>query len=189
MHDKTLNSPGYWFVAPYRGINGEQSDKPWVGPCIYDGMNGELLWSGGLMVNSNVEDFRISNVNGQSRLTLFAHNQVVVLNDNYTVRSERSLETQGYLNTHELNFVDDGTRTIVLRNHLEGVSAETSQRLIGTDGVKECIAKYDGFSVLDVTKTGWPEIFSWKALGRIRLDESTYLIGGPDFLCGGWDFM
>ena len=189
MYDEALNSPGYWFVAPYRGTNGEQSQEPWVGPCIYDGTNGQLVWSGGLSFHTNVEDFRISNVNGETHMTLFAHNQAMVLNDDYSVVSARSLETDGALNTHELNLVENGTRAIVLRNSLRSVSAADSKMFMGTAGEKECIARYDGFSVLDVTRDDWPEAFRWQSFGNIGMDESTYRIGGPGYLCRGWDFM
>lgn len=187
MHDPELNTPGFWFVAPYRGINGEQKDKPWVGPAIYDGRNGELVWSGGLMVNSNVEDFRLSEINGERVLTLMANSKAYVLNDDYSVRRARSLETEGVMNTHELNFVQDGMRAIFLKNAVRWMSKQDSLTLLGVED--DCVARHDGFSVLDVTQDDWPSVWDWQSQGKIGLDESTYFPGEPANLCRSWDFM
>ncbi|KAI7343063.1 hypothetical protein KC320_g9353 [Hortaea werneckii] len=116
MYDPELNSPGCWFVAPYAGLNGEQSDQSWIGPFIYDGRNAELIWSGAAMFNSNVADFRISNVNGEPLITLFANNGINVLNNDFTMRMHLNPEEEGRLNTHELSFVDNGTRAIFIKN-------------------------------------------------------------------------
>lgn len=191
MHNETLNSPGHWFVAPYRGINGEQGDRSWVGPFIYDGSNGELIWSGAPMFTSNVADFRISNVNGERLMALFAQNQAVVLNNNYTIRHAYRLENEGNLNTHELNFIENGTRAIFCKNGPQKATREESRR-IGYDG--ECSAKHDGFAVLDVTKPGWPHVFDWDSHGKIAMEESSHLWGTPQDRCNvstwrGWDFM
>lgn len=186
MHRPELNSPGYWFVAPYRGLNGEQCDETWVGPHIYDGTNGELVWTGGPIFQHNVEDFRISNVNGEELMTLFAYDKAHVLNNDYTIGMALDIEDQGTLNTHELNFVDNGTRVLFLRNGQEKVSRDESKS-IGYHG--ECAVSFDGFSELDVTNSGWPEVFDWKSHGKIELKESTFVDGSAADRCGGWDYL
>lgn len=119
-------------------------------------------------------------------MTLFAGNQIIVLNDNYTIRASLAPETQGVLNTHELSFVDNGTRVIFLKNEFRRVSKEESQ-IIGFDG--ECIIKSDGFQELDVTQDGWPVVLDWKSYGRIPLEESTYVFGPPEDQCQVWDYL
>lgn len=186
MHDRATTSTGHWFVAPYRGINGEQADQPWVGPFIYDGSLGELIWSGGAVFDSNVADFRVSYVNGEQLLTLFARNQIVVMNRNFTIRQALAPERQGALNTHELNFVDNGTRVLLFRNDMRRASTEESQR-IGLGG--ECIALFDSIAELDVTQEGWPSVFEWSPHGRIDLEESTYLWSSVTDRCKRWDYL
>ncbi|KAI6810177.1 hypothetical protein KC331_g9214 [Hortaea werneckii] len=159
MYDPELNSPGCWFVAPYAGLNGEQSDQSWIGPFIYDGRNAELIWSGAAMFNSNVADFRISNVNGEPLITLFANNGINVLNNDFTMRMHLNPEEEGRLNTHELSFD------------------------MGYSG--ECIADFDGFHELDVTRDGWPRVYDWSSYNRIGLNESTLIPAQ----CKGWDYM
>lgn len=136
---------------------------------------------------SNVEDFRISNVNGEVLMTMFAQNQVVALNDDYTIRYTKVFERQGRLNTHELNFVDNGRRAIILMNDVHIVSQgdfPSGSHLNSDD--EACSAKYDGFFVVDVTRDRWPRVFEWHSVGKIGLNESTFT---PKSVCDGWDFM
>ena len=191
MHHEDLNSPGYWFTAPYKALDQDQSDRSWVGPCIYDGKNGELIWSGGLMFDrGNIEDFRISNVKGEYLMTMMAQGraQGIVLDSDYTIRKAFKFSKHGGgLNTHEFNFIENGTRTIYLNGGQRKASRKESKK-VGFNG--ECSANYDGFSVLDVTKDDWPHVFDWDSYGKIGLDESTLTAGSPAGRCtGGWDFM
>lgn len=179
--------------APYRGINGEQSNECFIGPFIYDGTGGELIWSGGLMfrtAQSNVEDFRLSNINGEILMTMFAQNQVVVLNHDYTIRMGRTLETQGPLNTHELNFVDNGQRALILTNDVRIVFPQDMPDVVGPkSGRTECTVRFDGFAELDVTEWDWPRTFQWHSFGKIALGENT-IPGGPlETRCDKWDFL
>lgn len=183
MHHETLNSPGLWFVAPYKGLAGEESDQPWVGPCIYDG-NGELIWSGGTTFNLNVEDFRISNVKGEKLLTMMTHEEIYVLGNDYSARE--AVRLGGFRNTHELNFVDGGTRVLSLEFGARKVSEEESRR-VRFDG--RCEAQFDGFSERDVTVEGWPSVFDWSSNGKIDLEESTMVQGSVEHRCRGWDAM
>ena len=138
----------------------------------------------------NIEDFRLSNVNGEHLMTMMAQGrgQAVVVDNDYTIREAHSLNGPGKgLNTHELHFVEDGTRTIYITGRKEKASRAESKR-IGFDG--ECVCHYDGFAELDVTKEDWPRVFEWSSYGNIGLEESTLTAGSPVGRCtGGWDFM
>lgn len=140
------------------------------------------------MVDTNAEDFRISEINGERLITFMAHSKAYVLNPDYSIRTTKNIETWGTLNTHELNFVNNGTQVIVLRNGPYKVPVEAAKTLIGMDS-SDCAARYDGFSVLDVTQESWPPVFDWHSLGRIDLEESTYIDGEPESRCRSWDFV
>lgn len=155
---------------------------------IYDG-NGELIWCGGLLFysqRSNVEDFRLSNVNGEMLMTMFAQNQVVVLNNDYTIRSGKLLEPQGWQNTHELNLVNDGRQVIVLMNDVRVTFPDDFPDDSRLESEGQCTVRYDRFSVRDVTQPEWPTVFEWQSFGKIGLDESTFY---PNSMCTGWDFL
>lgn len=139
------------------------------------------------MFSSNVEDFRLSNVNGEQAMTLMANSMAYVLNDNYTVWTAKALETAGAMNTHELNFIQDGTRAVFLKNEYLRFSRQDSLQSVGFDG--ECIVRFDDFAVLDVTKPDWPQLFEWHAYGKIGLDESTYKLYTPEWRCKAGDFL
>lgn len=176
MRDPESNSPGHWFVAPYRGFGGQQSDQAWVGPFIYDGQTGELIWSGAAAFNSNVADFRISNVNGEKLMTFFTwSNQLVVVNTDYTVRQTLAPER---FNKHEFHVVENGTRALIVRSNGRSMSPEESQK-VGLEG--EVRIASDGIAELDVTKDGWPSVFEWNSKGQIDVDESTHHVGQPGF--------
>lgn len=110
----------------------------------------------------------------------------MVLNNDYSIHRAVSLETKGPLNTHELNFVDNGTRAIFLKNGIRRASSTESES-VGYDG--ECITRFDGFRELDVTQDDWPIVFEWTSFGRVGLEESTYLYGSIENRCKGWDYL
>ena len=79
------------------------------------------------MFNTNVECFQVSTVNGTRLMTLMSH-EAVMLDPDYTIRSSIDLEPLGVLNTHELNFVNDGTRVLFMHNIFKGASREESAK-------------------------------------------------------------
>lgn len=173
-------------MSPYRRLEGDEADQPWVGPFIYDGQ-GELVWSGGAMFSLNVDDFRISNVNGENLMTLMTDSKIYLLENDYSIRSASFLTKQQHQDTHELNFVDGGRRALLLEFGLQK-SSEKESKVVGYDG--RCIAQYTGFFEVDVTKDGWPRVYEWSSRGKIGLDESTMTQGSLDDRCGEiWDFL
>lgn len=185
MYNESLNSPGYWFQGIFKNLGEDDSDESWVGPCIYNGSDGELIWSGGLMFHNNPHDFRISNVNGEDLMTVIINQEAVVMNNNYTIRSRHTPQPDNFpLNGHEFNFVDNGTRALVIENNKVTCTREESKK-VGFDG--ECIAKFQGFAEMDVTQEGWPFSFQWNSYGHIGLDEATLTDQKIENLCKGWD--
>ena len=120
-------------------------------------------------------------------MTLMAHSNALILNNDYTIRKSINLNKGRGMNTHELNFVENGTRVLYLDGGRQMASREESRR-IGFEG--ECAANFDGFSEVDVTNDeDWQQKFSWQSHGRIGLEESTLTAGLPEGRCDGWDFM
>lgn len=188
-----LLTPGYWFVAPYVSYEAKEEGDGWIGPHIYD-QEGHLVWSGAPLVgHSNVEDFRISNVAGKERLTFISQKSgsATILNESYEVVHDINVAEYwpDGINTHELNFVDDGSRMIVIKNHWEDASIEESAS-IGLMG-EQCSVDNEWFSVMDTST--WKETFSWHSLGHISLDETTYTEYREDHsraaMCGGYDYV
>lgn len=138
------------------------------------------------MFDTNIECFQVSTVNGTQLMTLVSHVEATTLNNDYTIRDTIDLEPLGFLNTHELNFVDNGTRVLFLHNIFKGASREESAK-VGYDG--ECAAQWEGFIENDVTSEGWPQVFEWRSYGKISLTESTFLDGTLDHRCRGWDLL
>ena len=182
-------APGYWFVAPYKALDADDADRSWVGPHIYDGKTGELVWSGStayFFAKGNVEDFRLSNVRGQQMLTLMSAGtgQAVILGGDYQIAETLQVDRPNVVNTHELNFVENGTRALVIKSHLQAGTKEMS-KLVGYDG--KCMGQFDGFEEYD-TKT-WKTTFDWRSFGKVGFEESS-LTGRPvEQRCNNWDFM
>ena len=184
-----LVSPGYWFVAPYKALDQDQADRSWVGPHIYDGRTGELVWSGALSFTfskGNVEDFRISNVRGEYLMTLMSQNrgEGIILDSNYEIKDVLVVDKP--INTHELNFVENGTRALIVTSHNKMKATKEMSKAIGYDG--ECSCAFDG--IMEYDTSTWKPVFDWRSFGKIGLDEST-LTGAPvEKRCdGNWDFM
>lgn len=160
-----------------------------MGPHIYDGMTGELVWSGSLSFEfskGNVEDFRISNVNGQYRMTMMSQmlGKGVIMDSSYQVLDTAEVDTHG-VNTHEFNFIENGTRALVIRSRGDHASRKESAK-VGFHG--RCHCAFDGFAELDTTT--WNTTFEFKSKGKIGLDESTLTYGDVSQDCRGlWDFM
>ena len=167
IYHEDLVSPGYWFLAPYKALDQDQSDRSWVGPHIYDGTTGELVWSGSLdyfFSNGNIEDFRVSNVNGDCLMTMMSQRkgQGVMLDNSYQIVNTFQVDKPDKVNTHEFHFVQNGTRVLVIKNHGQKATKEMS-KVVGYDG--ECQAGFDGFEEFD-TKT-WKSTFDWRSFGKV----------------------
>lgn len=64
------------------------------------------------MIDSNVEDFRVNEIDGEYLITFMTHSKAYILNTDYSIRTTKALEPEGVMNTHELHFVNNGTRAI-----------------------------------------------------------------------------
>jgi hypothetical protein len=190
VYHPDLVSEGYWFVAPYKALDQDQADRSWVGPHIYDGRTGALVWSGSVSFEfskGNVEDFRISNVRGEYQMTLMSQqlSKGVILDSSYNVVEKMSVNPGGGINTHEFNFIENGTRALVIRTSGDYASREESEK-VGFDG--KCHCAFDGFAELDTST--WKTTFEFLSKGKIGLDESTLTYGDINSQCNGrWDFM
>lgn len=179
-------APGYWFVGPYRILSGDNTNNGWVGAHIYDG-DGELVWSGhDKFSKGNVEDFRVSNVRGQHLMTLMDQgpSAIVVMNHKYEIIEQQHFEA---FNSHELNFIQDGTRVLIIRGNRGRATLEAS-RQIGFDG--ECLVQFERFEELDVNNN-YEVLFNWTSKDHLSLDESTITEAPVENRCSGspWDYL
>lgn len=185
MYNEALLAPGYWFVGPYRILDQTTFGHGWVGAHIYD-QRGELVWSGKDMFSKgNIEDFRISNVDGEFLMTLMdqGRHEIIVMDNQYKIRKQIPIK---HFNSHELNFIQNGTRALVVKNHPQYATKKMS-KAVGFDG--ECHAGFDGFWELDVTNN-YEHTFEWESWGRIGLEESTLTEQSVEKRCThNWDFM
>ena len=175
-------------MGPYEILDQppEVGEPGWIGPHIYDNQ-GELVWGGASMFdNRNVEDFRISNVNGRDLMTLLFQEtgQGALINETYQIVEDPQIDDASNVNTHEFNFVQNGTRVLVIKNDEREASREQSEE-IGFDG--NCVAEYEHFQELD-TET-WEVVFDWDSKDHIRLNESTLTDESVEDRCWGWDFL
>ncbi|KAK5166728.1 uncharacterized protein LTR77_008272 [Saxophila tyrrhenica] len=183
-------APGYWFVAPYKAINQVDTERSWVGPHMYDGKTGELVWSGStsyFFTQGNVEDFRLSNVRGKTMLTLMSAGKglAVILGTDYQMSETKHVDAPRNVNTHELNFVENGTRALVIKSHPMEASKEISKK-VGYNG--HCKAAFDGFE--EYNTDTWETTFDWRSYGKVGLEESTLDDGSISNKCQhNWDFI
>ena len=190
VYHKELVSPGYWFVAPYKALDQDQADRSWVGPHIYDGLTGELVWSGSLSFEfskGNVDDFRVSNVNGEYRMTMMSRalGKGVILDSSYQMVDEVQIDDQYGLNAHEFNFIENGTRALVIQTQNRYASKKESEK-VGFEGYCRCA--FDGFEELNTSN--WKSTFRFSSLGMIRLFESSLNNGEIQKHCTrGWGFV
>jgi hypothetical protein len=188
-HEGTQIAPGYWFVAPYRGHDSKDfaPDRGWVGPHIY-AQDGSLIWSDAQLVEAEhgigaVEAFTLSQVdfgkgNGvEGMLTAMdlRFSSAVFIDNHYKIRRKEDASGPGAFNTHELNFVEDGTKALVVYTHFHHNSTLAESQLVGYEG--ECHSICNGIVEFDV-KT-WDRTWIWSSCpeehgkGYIALDEST----------------
>lgn len=191
VYDEGKLSPGYWFLAPYKALIQPEGagDEGWIGPTIYSD-DGELVWSGAPMFGDrNVEDFRISNVDGEQLMTLMHQDDhaAYILDNDFTIRRKvNEVDNHGNINTHEFHFVENGTEAIVMKTDVQDASEEMSKK-VGYDGICKEV-HFDTFRVFD-TET-WEEKWSWSPADHIGLDESTLDDSSIEDRCRGhWDYV
>lgn len=110
--------------------------------------------------------------------------QAVVMGTDYQIVETLQVDTPGNVNTHELNFVENGTRALVIKSHRQQGTKEMSEK-VGFGG--KCVGQFDGFEEYD-TKT-WKSKFDWRSFGKVGFEESS-LEGRPiEQRCRDWDFM
>ncbi|GAB7366184.1 hypothetical protein MBLNU230_g7744t1 [Neophaeotheca triangularis] len=186
-YDEDALDEGYWFLGPYKNLNEpENAGRGWIGPHIYDG-NGDLVWSAAdITDNGNVEDFTISNVNGEQMLTFMWQAAAAGVLIDETLTERERVHFDGHVNTHEFNFVDDGTRVLAVKTDTMDATEEQLSHL--DEDIDACIVHWDGFVELEVGT--WEETFRWRSGDWVGLDESTDRCGaGLEKLCEGWDYI
>ena len=159
----------------------------WIGPAIYDG-EGHLVYSGApAFDNSNTEDFRVSNVGGKDMLTVMDQTnwRGVLMDLHFVIKRRIQVIGRGGFNSHDFNFVENGTKALVLYDKGQYRSEEESA-MVGFKG--RCKVGCNGIAEYD-TKT-WEMTFDWTSCGNILLNESTADRGDFDWLCvDGWDYV
>lgn len=136
--------------------------------------------------NRNVEDFRLSHIRGEDLMTLVSQldGTGVIMDDAYRILKERKIDRDAKVNTHEFNFVDNGTRVLVVINDDRYAPLDQS-REVGYHG--RCFANFQHFRELD-TET-WETVFDWDTRDHVRLSESTMTDGSLGERCARWDFL
>ncbi|GAM88112.1 hypothetical protein ANO11243_061430 [Dothideomycetidae sp. 11243] len=127
-HAPELESPGYFFLAPYTDnleLNGFRATLPcYAGPHIYD-RNGDLVWSGACIERRrNTYDFRVATVRNRTLLS-FIHGPTpacqdyhtggyaVMMDDTYTIHDRiLTLNDSGHFNVHEFYLTPDGQKAL-----------------------------------------------------------------------------
>lgn len=137
--------------------------------------------------NLNIEDFRVSDVQGEDLMTLVDQHtgKGAIINDEYQILERPRIDDAKNVNTHEFNFVDNGTRALVIKNDRRKAPLD-QVREIGFDG--PCSVDYEHFQELD-TET-WEVVFDWDSMDHVRLSESTWLESSVEDRCNShWDFL
>ena len=188
VYDRDALAPGYWFFGPYETLDlKEEMGNGWIGPHIYDDY-GTLIWSGASMFHDgNIEDFRLSNVNGKELITLMDQRSArgVFMDNHYQVVQQREASGPGFFNSHEFNFVDNGKKALIV--YTKGnLASKKESKSVGFRG--RCRVDCNGIAEYDV-KT-WKTTFEWSSCDHITLDESTLTQLDMDDQCrGAWDYV
>lgn len=189
IYDESALVPGYWFLTPYEKVGQRQPGGAWIGPHIYDQWGG-LIWSGSYLFNdTNVMDFKLSNVRGHDRLTMMypVEGMGYVYDNNYELVKKVPVgQSRTTLNMHEFHYVEDGKTLLLLkRNHTYATHKESAK----TGYNETCHVTWEGFEELD-TKN-YRTKFRWSTWDHIGLDESTMDKGPVEDRCEGqpWDYM
>lgn len=172
VYNKSAISPGYWVLGPYETLNmADEMLEGWIGPAVYDG-DGMLVYSGAPdFDNSNTEDFKLSNVAGEDMFTVMdqSHWRGVIMDRHYEIKRRiKVVGPGGNFNSHEFNFVENGTRALVVYNHGNAASEEESAT-VGFKG--NCKRSCNGIAEYDTTT--WDITWDWDSCGNIMLNEST----------------
>ena len=127
-------------------------------------------------------------MNGEYLMTLMdqGRGEAVIFENHYEVREVVKMD---HFNSHELHFVEDGTRALVIKG--DGRDATTEMdHAVGWFGSRHCHAGFDKLVELDVTNK-WKITFEWSSYGNIGLEESTLTENSVERRCGqnGWDYL
>lgn len=184
-HRPDLISPGYWFVAPYWGLDvviPMHEYKPCqMGPQIFDAQ-GHLVWTGACLFaegSRNFFDFRVvDNIDDNQYLSFIMsrgpdikHDRGagMILNNKYELQSLANVTNDlDEFNAHEFNVLDGGQTALACfdRGHhinLTDLGRPDEPSWVATGGMEE----------VDV-KTG-AVVFEWDALDHVAVSESTYI--------------
>lgn len=194
VYHPELLAPGYWFVSPYVSPRDKMDETDtWVGPHIYDG-NGELVWSGTEMFSAgkSTMSFQLHNVRGEDLMTTLDWDtgEIAIWDDHYEVVETIDAYRGKRVNSHELHFVDNGSKAVVMKTKYEPASLEETHS-IGLYNGKPCHADWDGIEEYDTAT--WQTTWEWNPQGRVFLNESTYVDTPVEKRCNmehlGWDAL
>ena len=204
--DDVSLAPGFWFLAPYGGHDSKiiAPKGGFIGPHIYD-HDGSLIWSPVSLVEAGrlgaAEAYTLSQVDwGQGSgveqmLTAMdiRTQKAVMINNRYEISRTEEASGPGAYNTHELNFVDNGTRALVVYSHFAHDSTEAESKLVGFEG--RCHSTCNG--LVEYAVESWEPTFLWSSCegeygaGSITLEEST--MDDPELVqekCSSqWDYV
>ena len=165
VFNQSAISPGYWVVGPYETLNmDDEVLDGWIGPAIYDS-EGMLVYSGApTFDNSNTEDFKLSNVAGEEMFSVMdqSHGEGVIMDRHYDIKRRIKVRGPGLFNSHEFNFVENGTKALVVYTKNIHASEEESA-LVGYEG--QCKQSCNGIAEYDTTT--WKQTFDWSSCGNI----------------------
>ncbi|KAK5163784.1 uncharacterized protein LTR77_010458 [Saxophila tyrrhenica] len=191
VYDQAALAPGYWFFGPYETLNMDDSlGNGWIGPHIY-AQDGSLVWSGAaLFDNGNIEDFRLSNVDGVEMMTLMdqRHSKGVFMDKHFQVKDRKMANgpSGGGFNSHEFHFVENGTRALVVYGEGRSFSKEEAKKALGFG--ETCKVACDGIHEREVK--GWKSTWEWNSCDHIGLEQSSYKVDYLNNQCSGkWDYI
>ena len=127
-----------------------------------------------------VEGFLISKVNGDYKMTFMSQQlrKGAILDSSYHIVDRVHVDHSNQIYMHEFNFVENGTRALVINSH--GYNAKNDiSKVVEFDGKRHCT--FDGFEELD--RKTWKSTFDFQSYGKIGLDESTMTQGDINEMC------
>lgn len=187
-------APGYWFLSPYEDLNQVGHGDPWVGPYIYD-RDGNPIWCGTQMFQQfNAFDFRLTNYRGEEMMTIVfpEEHEGVIMDNSYKIVKTLDIKHAELVNMHEFSVIENGTRALVLVDHLGKPTLDETREIGYFNNDQLCKTNFDGFREVDL-ETG-ETIFEWSSKGHISLTEGTYKEGTIIQMCTGelgydWDLL
>lgn len=167
VYNKSAIAPGYWVLGPYEALDlKEEVLDGWIGPAIYDS-EGMLVYSGApTFGNGNTEDFKLSSVGGEEMFTLMDQQQQkgVLMDKHYNVKKRMEVSGKGVMfNSHEFNFVENGTKALVIDNDY-GEASDEESAYVGYKG--QCRRACNGITEYDTTT--WKTMWQWSSCGNIQ---------------------